>query len=255
MKRPALEKKPLKDHLLELRLRLLWSILSLLIGTAVGYFLYSTIVSVLVSPLNKPLFYSSPAGGFDFVLKISLFFGFIVSVPVFLYHSIQFVSPIIPYKPKYYLLKLLLVSCILMSFGIGFAYLISLPAALHFLGGFGSDKVQSLIFANEYFSFITRYLAGFGLLFQLPLVLYLINAIVPLQPRSLMKKQRYVIVLSFVVAAIITPTPDLFNQTLMALPIILLYQVAILTIWIANKRQKREYFIVPNLYHERRIVP
>jgi len=126
-----------------------------------------------------------------------------------------------------------------MVTGVSFAYFVSLPAALYFLGEFGSAQVQSLISTDAYFSFVTRYLLGFGILFQLPLILLLVNAISPMSPRHLMWYQRYVIVLSFVLAAIITPTPDPLNQAIMAVPVILLYQVSVLGIWFINRRRKQ----------------
>src|SRR5690606_20255917 len=116
----------------------------------------------------------------------------------------------------------------------------SLPAALHFLSNFSTGSVTSLISANEYFNFVMIYVACFALLFQMPLIIAFINKITPLTPRLLMKKQRFVILGSFIVAAIITPTPDPLNQTLMALPIIGLYQSSIGVVWQSNRRTRKK---------------
>jgi sec-independent protein translocase protein TatC len=122
-----------------------------------------------------------------------------------------------------------------MILGMLFAYFVSLPAALKFLGGFSSGEIKSLISTNEYFSFVTGYLIGFGLLFQLPLIMVFINKIVRLDFKKLMKLERWVILVAFIIAAILTPTPDFVNQTIMAVPIILLYQISALMIWFINR--------------------
>ncbi len=222
------------DHISELRSRLFWSLFSFFIGGIIGFLLNSQILAFLISPLSQPLFYSSPAGGFDFVFKLSIFFGFVISIPVFTYHVIKFIEPVLSEHFHVFISRLLIASCLLTASGILFAYYLSLPAALHFLNQFGSDKVRSLISATEYFSFVTAYIAGFAILFQLPLVLFLINRVTPLKPGQLMKRQQYVILVSFIIAAILTPTPDVLNQTIMALPLIGLYQVSILIIWVSN---------------------
>ena len=233
------ERQPLIAHLHELRRRLLWSSFFCLLGAVVAYVFHPSILAFLVKPLAKPLFYSSPAGAFDLVLRICLFAGFLFALPAFIYHLLKFLGPVLPATLQQRIAWFLLGSCILMLTGISFAYFVSLPAALYFLGEFGSAQVQSLISTDAYFSFVTRYLLGFGILFQLPLVLLLINAVSPLHPRRLMSYQRYVIVASFVLAALITPTPDPFNQTMLALPLILLYQVSVLSTWLINRRKQQ----------------
>jgi sec-independent protein translocase protein TatC len=122
--------------------------------------------------------------------------------------------------------------------GVVFAYFVSLPAALYFLSSFGSEEMASLISTTEYFSFVSRYMLGFGLLFQLPLIMILVNSVYQLKIRTLFKYQKWVILVSFILAAILTPTPDVFNQLIMALPIILLYQVSLGVIWLTHNHKK-----------------
>lgn len=232
-------RQPLIAHLHELRRRLLWSSCFCLVGAGVAYLFHPSILAFLVKPLDKPLFYTSPAGAFDLVVRICLLAGFLFALPAFLYHLLKFLEPVLPTTLQQRIVWYLLGSCVLMLVGVGFAYFVSLPAALYFLGEFGSTQVQSLISTDAYFSFVTRYLLGFGVLFQLPLMLLLVNAVSPLSPRQLMRYQRYVIVLSFVLAAIITPTPDPLNQAIMAVPVILLYQISVLGIWVINKHREQ----------------
>lgn len=221
-------------HFQELRMRIIWSVILLVIGSVVGYSLRVPILSLLLAPLNQPLYYTSPAGGFSFTFSLSLFFGFVVFLPFFIFQILAFIAPAIPVKAKFSALTTLLLSCLLMVLGMFFAYFVSLPAALHFLSKFGSGEVSSLISTSEYFSFVARYLIGFGILFQLPLIMVFINKIIRLELKKLFGFGKWVILISFIIAAILTPTPDVVNQVVMAVPIILLYLVSILIIWVVN---------------------
>ena len=228
-------------HLQELARRFLWSSFFFLLGAVVAYVFNQPVLEFFVKPLGKPLFYCSPAGAFDLVIGVSLFAGFLLAIPAFTYHLLRFLEPVLPDKLKKRIAWFLVASGALMLAGTGLAYFISLPAALYFLDEYSSTQVQSLISANEYFSFVARYLLGFGLLFQLPLALLLVNAGFPLSQQKLMSYQSYVIVFSFVLAGIITPTPDLFNQTMLAVPVILLYQLSVLGIWLVNRRRTLKF--------------
>lgn len=228
-----------RQHLEELRSRILWVIFSLIIGTIVGYLFHKQITEVLIAPLAQPIFYVSPAGGFDFVLKISLFFGFLVSIPVFVYQTTRFIEPALPKKYPRLIITTLLASSLLLLIGMSFAYMISLPAALYFLNKFATEEVRSLITASEYFTFITRYILGFGLIFQLPLIVITVNTIQKIHLKSLLKYEKWIVLASFLLAAIITPTPDIFNQLIMALPLILLYQLSIVVVVLQQKLDRK----------------
>ncbi len=225
------------EHLAELRKRLAYSLIALLIGTAIGYNLREQVISILVKPLGKQLYYTNPTGGLDFLLKICMFIGFIVALPVIVYNLIQFVAPAVKNRLAERGAKILFYSVILAAAGMTFAYVVCLPAALKFLGEFTSGKIESLITASEYFNFVMLYLGGFAALFQMPLIFVFVNKINRLNAKKLMSKQRVVILVGFVVAAILTPTPDPLNQTLMALPIIVLYQLSVSAVWLANRRR------------------
>jgi len=227
--------KTFLEHLGELKIRLIWVVISLFFGSIVGYFLKDDIIKVLLFSGDHPLFYTSPAGGLDFIIRICLLFGLTFSIPVFIYQIIKFIEPVLPEKENFLVIKMLLVSIGLMIAGMSLAYFQSIPAALHFLGRFSTDQIKSLISTNEYLSFVTIYMIGFGLLFQLPLLMLLINRVHKLQIKQLFGWERYIIIASFIMAGILTPTPDLINQILMAIPIILLYQLSIGLIWLTNR--------------------
>lgn len=223
------------EHLHELRTRFfIWFIL-FLAGSSLGYFLYPSLLSWLITPLNKPLYYSSPTGGFEAVFEVSIFFGFIISIPILLYQIIKFIEPSISKKPIKSFFIYITISLILALIGILIAYYLVLPASFKFLNKFGGEKLNALISTQDYFSFVTKYLIGFALLFQLPLAMFVINKYIKLNPRKLLGKFPYVFLFSFVIAAVLTPTPDFVNQTIMALPIIVLYLISVVMIWLISK--------------------
>lgn len=231
--------QPFSEHLSELRARLLSSTVIFIAGTIVGYLLHERMLAVLVVPLGQPVFYSSPAGGFDFLIKLSFLFGLAVSIPALVFHTLRFIEPVLPPQSPRKTLLVLVSSCLLLISGGLFAYFVSLPAALYFLGSFTSEGVQALISASDYFSFVTRYLLGFGLLFQLPLVLLVVNSVQRIPTRKLLGFEKWVVLLSFIIAAVLTPTPDVFNQLLMALPLIVLYQITVALVWLVNARTRQ----------------
>lgn len=231
--------KPFIEHLNELRARLVWCALALCVGGGVGFVIHEKLLALIQKPLGETLYFTSPTGGFNFAFKISLTFGLVVAMPVIMYQAMRFLSPLIPHKRSFHIATYMVWSLFLAYAGVVFAYVVSLPAALRFLTNFGGNNIQALISADEYFNFALAYIGGFAALFQVPLAMLFINRITPLKPGKLMGAQRYILVGSFIVAAILTPTPDPFNQMIMALPIILLYQVGIILVWIKNRKPSR----------------
>jgi sec-independent protein translocase protein TatC len=229
-------KRPFREHLGELRSRFFWSITVLFLGAFIGYFFHEQLLTFLLKPLHQTVYYSSPTGGLDFIFKICLFFGFFVSLPVFTYNILRFIQPVFPKHITGLLIKVIFSSYILMLCGMSFAYCINIPVTLHFFNEFSSGQLHALISTNEYLSFILTDLIGFGLIFQMPLMLLFINSLQPISIKWLFKQEKYVIVISFLLGAILAPDP--VNQTIMALPIILLYQVSIGILFVQNRKRK-----------------
>lgn len=239
------------EHIHELRKRLMWALLFVAIGAGIGYALNDTILTILQQPLNERLYYNTPTGAFSFIIKVCCVFGFVVALPVVVYQIFAFFGPLVKARTRRSFVTYVLLSVLLACGGIAFAYFISLPAALHFLVNFGSGSgdIQALITADEYFNFVLAYIAGFAVLFQLPLIILFINRATPLKPKQLLGGTRYVILASFIISAIITPTPDPMNQALMAGPIIGLYFVSVLVVALTNrfKRDKKPVETVPEV--------
>lgn len=235
---PKIHKQTFLEHLQELKNRFLVWFLYFIASSFVGYFLYPILLSWLIIPLNKPLYYTSPVGGFEAVFEVSVFFGFIVSIPALLYQVVKFIEPSVNKKPIKSFIGYIIISFTLAIFGMLLAYYLVLPAAFQFLNKFGGDKLSALISTKDYFSFVTKYLLGFALLFQLPLAMYVINKYVKLNPKNLMGQFKYVFLFSFIIAAILTPTPDFINQTIMASPIVVLYLFSVAMIWFISRSTK-----------------
>lgn len=229
------------EHIRELRSRLVRSLIFVLIGAAIGYMLHDILLVLLQRPLHDTLYYNTPTGAFSFIIKICVTFGIIVALPVMIYQTFSFFGPLIRARTRRQFVTYVLMSFVLAAIGIVFAYLVSLPAALHFLVNFGDGKgdIQALITADEYFNFVLTYIAGFAVMFQLPLIISFINRMKPMQPKKLLGHTRYVILFSFIAAAIVTPTPDPFNQFIMAAPVILLYFVSVMIVAMTNAKTRR----------------
>lgn len=254
---PGAKAQPFSEHVRELRRRLLYSVGALLLGSIIGYAIHGSLFRLIKRPLHEQLYYTTPMGGFSAIIKISILFGVMVAIPVFIYQLGKFLSP--AFRRRLRAARIILFSTVLATFGVLFAYFVSLPASLHFLANIDSQNLQSLITVNEYLNFVFSYVGGFALLFQLPLIMLFINRIKPQRPSKLMGLQRYVILSSFILAAILTPTPDPVNQLTMALPIIALYQFSVALIWLANRRKQRAAFepilVAPTLATDNLLAP
>lgn len=235
--------QPFSEHVRELRLRLIYIVTALFLGVGVGYVIHEKLFNIIRRPLHEQLYYTTPAGGFNAVIKISIVFGVIATVPVLVYQLGKFLSP--AFRRRMRPAPIILLSVFLALMGILFAYFVSLPASLHFLANIDDKNLQALITVNEYLNFVAAYIAGFAILFQLPLIMLFINRIKPQRPSKLMRIQRYVILVSFILAAVFTPTPDPMNQLIMALPIILLYQFSVGLIWYVNLRESKHTVVAP----------
>lgn len=235
--KPRPKKLDFSDHLKELKNRFLVWFCSFCLFSLAGYFFYQPLLNWFLTPLNSPLFYSSPVGALQTIFTVCLLFGFILSLPIFLFQVIKFLEPAVSKKLNF-IFVYILISFVLAISGVLTAYYLVLPATLEFLSNFAADKLQALISTKDYFSFVTKYFLAFALFFQLPLIVFILNKFINLSARTLIKYWRQVFVISFLLSALLTPTPDPINQTIMALPIILLYLISILVLAISQNLSK-----------------
>jgi len=239
MSKVATHELTLSEHLRELRRRLFWSAIITIVGAVVAYIFRSPLIRFLERPLNLPLYYTSPSGSFEFVMQLCVLTGFIVALPVFVYNILRFIEP--AFKKgfgKGMVVFVLLSSLSLAILGLAFGYYIGLPPALGFFRSVGTANLHPLISVNEYFSFLCKYLGAFALIFQIPLLLLFTNHIRPFPPKSLTKYRKYVFVLAFTVAIFLPSAPTPQAQVILAAPVIILYELSILLIWMANRKHR-----------------
>lgn len=227
------------DHIRELQSRLFYIAIVFLIMSGTAYPFFKQIAHFIVAPLGKQeLVYLTPGGAFSFIIQVCLYVGFVASLPVIIYHLYQFLSPVMPHVRQRRLIQFTVASFTLAISGVAFAYYVSLPAALYFLTNFNIADINPMLTIDSYFSFAMAYLIAGAILFQLPLILMIIDGISPLTPRKLMGYQRHVILGSVIIAAIISPTPDMLNQLLLAAPLVVMYQLGIVLIALQHKKRK-----------------
>lgn len=228
------------DHVKELRRRLTWSAVIFMLGGGLGYLYHQPIINFLKRPLYGPLYYDSPAGNFNLIMEVCLLVGLFFALPVLIYNIVRFIEPALAKLLKRRHLSLVtLMGFVLAAMGAVFAYVIVLPMSLHFFQGFKVDGVKALISASSYLNFVIKCLISFMIIFQLPLLILFINFVKPLPPKRLLKYEKYVIVGSLVVAVILPFTYDPITQFVIALPIILLYNMSIVLVWGVNRTPKR----------------
>lgn len=226
------------DHIRELQGRLFAVVLTFVLIAAAAYPFFDKIAAILMAPLkpDQQLVYLTPGGAFSFIIKVCIYIGIIGSLPMIIYHTYRFLMPALKHVHLKTVLRYTMWSLVLAIAGIVFAYYVSLPAALYFLTSFDLNHISPMLTIDSYFSFVMTYLLAGALLFQLPILMIIINTITPLTPKKLMSYQRHLIVGSFIVAAVISPTPDALNQTLLAAPMIVMYQLGIILIWVRNRK-------------------
>lgn len=238
---------PLLDHLIELRRRLLYSMAALAVAFGVSLYFSEQIFAFLVQPLLKAgqgtLIYTQIFEAFFVQIKIAFFAAMMLAFPIIANQLWQFVAPGLYKKERRALLPFLIATPVLFLMGAALAYFVAIPLALHYLLGFsgvvGGVKREALPAIGYYLSFIMQFMFGFGLAFLLPVLLMLLERAGIVTRKQLVSARRYAIVASTAIAAVLTP-PDLMSQLLLAVPMIVLYELALIGIWFTERARARE---------------
>lgn len=259
MTNPEDHKMPFTEHLAELRKRILISLGALLFFFILSFNYSEKIFSLLMLPMKKTvaiikeppylvlvpskiksqsLIFLGPAEAFWMHLKISLISGFVIALPVIFYQFWKFVSPGLLPKERKYIFPFVISASGLFFIGAIFCFIIVLPFAMNFLLTYKTENLVPMISVGKYVDFCLKFILAFGAIFELPLIILFLSRMGIVRPETLARQRKYAILGAFVVAAILTPTPDAFNQTLMAVPIVLLYEVGILLSRLFVRRRK-----------------
>jgi sec-independent protein translocase protein TatC len=240
-------KMPLLDHLIELRRRMLWSFFALAVAFGVCIYFARPIFGFLVQPLlasgQSKLIYTAIFEAFFVEIKVAFFAAAFVSFPVFATQLWRFVAPGLYSKEKNAFLPFLLATPVLFTLGAAMAYYMAIPVALKYLLGFGGDvggvQQEALPGVDNYLSFVMKFIFGFGISFLLPVLLMLLERAGIVTLEQLKSSRRYAIVGAFAVAAVLTP-PDVVSQLLLAIPLCILYELALIAIWFTRRRNARK---------------
>ena len=239
-------KAPLLDHLIELRRRLLWSFAALAGAFGICLWQARPIFGFLVQPLLRAgegrLIYTNIFEAFFVEIKVAFFAALMVAFPIIASQLWLFIAPGLYRKEKKAFLPFLLLTPFLFTGGAAFAYYLTMPWALRFLlsyqGDIGGVQAEALPAIGNYLDFSTRFIFGFGVAFLLPVLLMLLERAGLVTRLQLKRGRRYAIVVAFVIAAVLTP-PDVVSQLLLAVPLMLLYEVSLIAIWFTERKRAR----------------
>lgn len=218
----------LLEHLEELRQRLMKSVIAVAVTTLFSLLFTKQLLMALIAPLGGALPQAvRPTETFVIYMKVALMAGIALAMPVLVYQLVRFVAPGLTRRERRYLYILIPGATILFVLGMAFCLLIVLPFAIRYLYGFLDDVVRQDWTIDYYISFVTMFLLSTGLIFETPLIVFSLTKLGVVDRATLKRNRKYAVVLAFVAAAVLTPTPDPFNQLLVAGPLLILYEVGI----------------------------
>jgi len=221
------------EHLEELRRRIIVCLVAISISGIFAFPLSGNILKILKLPahgLIQKLAFFSPQEAFMVYIKIAIVSGLIISVPIIFYQLWAFLSPAIEERMRRYSLGFVIFSFLAFMSGCLFAYYLLLPAALNFLLNFGQDDLEPVISASKYISFVISIVLCTGLVFEMPVLSFIFSKIGIINYKFLRKRFKYAVIIILITAAVITPTQDVFNMMLLAIPMLFLYEISI---WIS----------------------
>jgi len=187
---------------------------------------------------NTKLVFLAPAEGFWMNMKIAMVAALILALPVIFQQLWSFISPGLHSKEKKYVVPFIITATSLFLVGGAFCFFIVLPFAMGFLLTYKvGDFMMPLLSVGQYVDFCLKFILAFGAVFELPIIILFATRMGLITTQTLAKNRRYAVLIAFIVAAILTPTPDIFNQTLMAVPMIILYEVGIIAARVFVRRK------------------
>jgi len=238
--------QPFTQHLDELRRRLIVCVSALVLSLIPGWFLSMPVQSFLQAPLNAVL----PKGSqivnlalteaFANRMRVALISGLLLSLPVILYQIWRFVAPGLYANERRYIAAFVISLTVLFFGGAVFGYLYIFPATLTFFANFAPDEMPAYISQASYLSFAFWMFVAFGAVFETPLAIILLARFGIVDPRRLARQRKYAILMAFVIAAVVTPSPDVFTQTMLALPMYLLFEVGLIGARLLGRRRTED---------------
>ena len=230
------------EHLEELRWRIIKSAAGIIIGGIIaGIFINYIMDDILLLPATRtipPLKLQNikPFGQFSLYMEVIIFGGALLSFPNILFQFWKFIEPALKPNERKYISSIVFFSTFCFLSGVVFAYFVLLPTALSFFSTFGSSAIDNIIAIDEYFSFIISTMLAAGLVFELPMVSFFLSKIGILKPEFMRRYRKHSIILILLIAGILTPSPDVTSQLLLAVPLFILYEISIVICKISQKK-------------------
>lgn len=237
------ERLPFTAHLEELRDRLIICLIAIGIGFSLSYYYSQRLFEILAMPLLQAMppgttfVFTGLVEAFFTYLKISLLAGIVLASPVIIYEVWAFIAPGLYEHERRWVIPIVFFSTIFFVLGVLFGYYVVFPVGFQYFLSFATDTIRPLPSMREYFSFVTRFLLAFGLVFELPIFIFFLAKLGIVDAKMLSAYRKYSILLIFIAAAILTPTPDAFSQLLMAGPMLVLYEVGVVVARVFGKRK------------------
>lgn len=228
------------DHLEELRWRLIYSIIGIVIGTIISWIFVNFLVEdVLLKPAKDnglQLQNLKPFGQIFLYFQVALIGGVILSLPNLFYQLWKFISPALRKKERKYILFIVFYSTISFLIGIAFAYFVMIPLAFKFIHQFGTELIKNEFAIDEYVSIIVSVILAAGVVFELPMISFFLTKMGIVTPAFMKKYRKHAIVIIMVLAAFLTPGTDPVSQVVLAVPLVLLYEISIFISKLAAKK-------------------
>ena len=230
------------DHLEELRWRLIKALIGIIVGAVLtGIFIDWIMNNVLFAPATKttpPLSIINlrPYGQFLIYMEVIFIGGAVISVPNIVYQIWKFIEPALKPNERRYVTAVVMFTSVCFLGGVVFSYYLMLPAALGFFANFGSTIIENKISADEYMSFVLSMVLAAGIVFELPMLSFFLSKIGILKPEFMRKYRKHAIVAILLLAAIVTPGPDITSQLMLGIPLLLLYEISILICKYSQKK-------------------
>ena len=248
------------SHLTELRKRIVYSAIAIGIGFIAGFYFSEEILGLLLLPMNSTLTYLASFPFFHFEphkttqdlyfttliepimshLKIGFIAGIMLMVPVILYQVWKFISPGLLPRERKYVGQFVFFATLFFYVGVLFCFFLLLPYAIPFLITYKTEHLKPIIKLADYIDFTLKFMLAAGAVFELPLIMTILGRMGIINPDILTKFRKYALLIAFIIGGIVTPTPDVFNMTLMSLPIYVLYEIGILGVRFFGRKRKPE---------------
>lgn len=229
------------DHLEELRMRLLRSVIAVVIAFGVSIIFTSDIIDYLAKPyteLGGRLQNLEPTGSIVMYFRVALMSAGIISIPFITYQMLMFIMPGLTSKERRWVLTAIPFASAFFLTGVAFAWFVMLPTAFEFLYDFQSDVFSNEWTAQRYFAVLTSLIFWIGVAFEMPVILFVLAKVGLVGPRQLIQGWRFAVVAIAIVAAIITPTADPFNMLLVMAPLLVLYAISIVLVTFAARSRQ-----------------